>query len=320
MRVEAFSHSMAQTWDGLVELSMNGTFLHSRRFLSHNAHRFTDASCVVFEGNRVVGVFPAAIEGPDGRTACSHPGATYGGLVHQGHLRGERMRDALGALANHYRSRGFEQLIFRSTPWIYHRQPSEDMDYFLADMGAHRVQRGLNCALRLDQAVGLSKRKDRNLRRASNLLIQDHAKSSVPHFYQLLVDTLEQQHGVAPAHTLTELQTLVQECAHDVELLVATDSNSVVAGTLLFKTSTCWHSQYVASSAAGREVGAVDACLVRSLERARAANAAYFSFGVSTEPATGNLNEGLYRFKSEFGGGGVVHSQWTLDLGSLRSR
>ena len=37
-------------------------------------------------------------------------------------------------------------------------------------------------------------------------------------------------------------------------------------------------------------------------------------FGISTEDGGAVLNEGLVCFKEEFGGGGVVHEVFTLDL------
>jgi hypothetical protein len=36
--------------------------------------------------------------------------------------------------------------------------------------------------------------------------------------------------------------------------------------------------------------------------------------GISTEQQGTVLNDGLYRFKSEFGGGGVVHEFFEIDL------
>ena len=39
-----------------------------------------------------------------------------------------------------------------------------------------------------------------------------------------------------------------------------------------------------------------------------------FDFGISTEAEGMILNEGLYRFKSEFGGGGVVHEFYEMRL------
>ena len=37
-------------------------------------------------------------------------------------------------------------------------------------------------------------------------------------------------------------------------------------------------------------------------------------FGTSNGEAEGRLNEGLYRFKSEFGGSGVAHETYELEL------
>ena len=47
---------------------------------------------------------------------------------------------------------------------------------------------------------------------------------------------------------------------------------------------------------------------------ARARGACYFDFGISNEDEGRVLNEGLYRFKYEFGAGSAVHEFYELDL------
>jgi len=58
----------------------------------------------------------------------------------------------------------------------------------------------------------------------------------------------------------------------------------------------------------------LDAIFDAALQEAVVAGARYFNFGVCTEEDGRVLNEGLYRFKSEFGGGGVAYEFYEMDL------
>lgn len=57
--VRRFRERNAEAWDGLVDGSWNGTFLHKRRFLSYHGERFRDVSLLVEDTRgRLMGVFP----------------------------------------------------------------------------------------------------------------------------------------------------------------------------------------------------------------------------------------------------------------------
>ena len=102
------------------------TFLHTRAFLAYHGDRFEDASLTLADdGGRLVGVMPAAVDPRDRGRVTSHPGATFGGIVHDGSLAGHAMLEALTVVAEHYRDRGFEHLRYAAVPFIYHRQPCE---------------------------------------------------------------------------------------------------------------------------------------------------------------------------------------------------
>jgi lipid II:glycine glycyltransferase (peptidoglycan interpeptide bridge formation enzyme) len=75
-----------------------------------------------------------------------------------------------------------------------------------------------------------------------------------------------------------------------------------------------WHAQYIASNESGNQVSALDAVFGAAIEEARAGGARYFDFGTSNESAGQVLNDGLFRFKSEFGGGGVAHEYYELAI------
>jgi len=76
---------------------------------------------------------------------------------------------------------------------------------------------------------------------------------------------------------------------------------------MIFCSAACWHAQYIASNEEGRSLGAVDGCLGLAISQASQESIPFFSLGISNEPVSNELNHSLYKFKKEFGGGGVVH-------------
>src|SRR5215212_8565992 len=111
--VRRYRKQDAETWDKLTAESRNGTFLHQRRFLGYHGSRFQDLSLVV-EGDRgrIIGVFPAALDPGCTNTVVSHPGLTYGGVVHKGALRGAAMLQALQGISEAYREMDLRYLHY----------------------------------------------------------------------------------------------------------------------------------------------------------------------------------------------------------------
>src|SRR5829696_2962002 len=96
LRARPYSTRDGGAWDDLVAASWNGTFLHTRRYLSCADQRIVDASLVIEDAKgRLLGVLPAGIHASDATMIESHPAMAYGGIVHRGELTGARMLAAL---------------------------------------------------------------------------------------------------------------------------------------------------------------------------------------------------------------------------------
>ena len=68
--IRPYTPADAEAWEDLIDRSCNGTFLHTRRFVSYHRERFRDRSLLLEDRRgRVVGVFPAA-ESPIEATAA----------------------------------------------------------------------------------------------------------------------------------------------------------------------------------------------------------------------------------------------------------
>lgn len=292
------------------------TFLHSRRFLSYHGERFADASVLVEDDRgRLRGLFPAAVVPGTSSVVMSHPGITYGGLLHDGNSGGQKLLQMLEAIISHYRDVGFRMLRYKCIPHIYHQSPSQDDIYALFRLEATRYRCDLSCAVDLDGRRKPSARRQRGLRKAqSNDVVIRRGGQYAGELWRVLEDNLSRRHQAKPVHSLEEICLLEERFPENIEFVVAMATSEIVAGVVLFKSPRVVHAQYIAASQQGQDICALDAVFEQCLRDAANEGKRYFDFGISNENEGWLLNAGLFDFKSEFGGGGVIHEFYEICL------
>ena len=315
MQVRAYTPADAERWDAFCAEAHGATFLHTRRFLSYHGDRFTDRSLIFEDGARWFGVMPAAQSPSRPDLVVSHPGITYGGVVHGGALRGEPMLGALQAACAHYAAAGYTALLYKPVPHLYHRAPAQDDLYALFRLDAKRVRCDLSSCIALAHPLPVSERRRRALKKALRAGLMLHTGASlVDELWPVLEANLAERHGQKPVHSLAEMRLLLERFPQQISITVARLEKRAIAGTVLFIAGGVCHTQYIASNALGHEIGALDFVFDRQIQEARDMSARFFDFGNSNEDGGRSLNEGLHRFKSEFGAGGVVHEYYEIDL------
>jgi hypothetical protein len=307
---------MTQRWDDLVGRTATGTFLHTRRFLSYHGERFADRSLLLLdESGEPQGAFPAALDPADASTVVSHPGITYGGLLANRALRGEKVMHAFEALLAFYRERGIRRIRYKAVPPMYHRWPGQDDLYALFRASALLYRRDFSAAIDLKTPQPWSERRRRAVKRARAVpLTVVHGSEHLPAYWALLTAVLESRHRVRPVHALQEIQVLAGRFPDEIRFIGARSESGLAAGIVLFKTDTVCHVQYSAASAVGAEHGALDLVTESAIEEAVAQGKAWFDFGVSTEAQGSLLNGGLHEFKCGFGAGGVTYDFYEVQL------
>jgi hypothetical protein len=314
VQVVPYDATRAMEWDRFCAVTLQGTLLHTRKFLSYHGDRFADRSVMLTEEGRLIGLLPAALHPSDPSCVMSHPGATYGGIVHTGYLRGGRMLEALSAILRHYEALGAKTLVYKSVPVFYHRSPAQDDIHAIFRAGGRRTRCDLSSTICLAARLPVSERRRRSLRKAmqANTEVVDGI-GRLTEFWGILSENLARKHGARPAHTVQEIEFLTRLFPDEIKLVIGLIDGRIEAGTLLFRTPTCDHAQYIAASQRGNEVCALDAVFEHCIAAARGAGTIWFDFGISTEDAGRFLNEGLYGFKSEFGAGGTVYEFYELN-------
>ncbi len=314
--MRGYEEKDAEAWDKLVAESWNGTFLHTRRFLSSHGERFRDLSLAIEDGQgRMVGVFPAALDPAREDLVVSHPGLTYGGIVHSGRLKGPMMIEALRTITEAYRAIGLRSLRCKAVPYIYHRIPSADDLYALFRLEAVRYRCDLAGTIDLSFPQKLRKRRRYDLNKARRVGVQvAFGPGYLEPFWAVLEERLAARHGTRPAHTLEEIIHLQSMFPEQIECVVGTLEDKVVAGVVLFRTPRAVHVQYSANTATHDARVAQTLVVEYAIEKSRAWGARYFDYGTSNECEGKVLNEGLHDFKTSFGAGGVVYEFYELEL------
>lgn len=309
----------AVAWDDFCAKSLQATLLHTRRFLSYHGDRFIDRSLIIESDGDYVGLFPAAESPHDSSILISHPGISYGGIVHQGRLRGSYMVEALLSICKFYTSLGYSKLTYKVVPTIYHRTAAQDDLYALFKIGAIRQRCDLSCAISLEHRLPISQRRRRCLKKAmrSDLKIL-HGKRYISSLWKIVSENLINKYGVIPTHSLNEINNIANLFPENVSCICVAINDEVLAGVLLFSTENTSHAQYITSNSAGNDISALDFLFDHCIKHAHNEGKMWFDFGISNEEQGKYLNNDLYKFKSEFGGGGIVHEFYDIDLISTK--
>jgi hypothetical protein len=307
-------------WETFVAGCLQSTFLHQRKYIDYHGERFREGSMVITDAaDRWLGVLPAAASPTDATTLVSHPGLSYGGLLHAGKLAGGATLEAFEAVLDLMPEAGYAALEYKAVPWIYHDRPAQDDLYAMFRLGAQRYRCDLSAALPLDRAAAFNDNRRRAQRRAAEAgLTVAMARDRLADYWRLLTQTLASRHQAQPTHTLDEIALLADRFPDNIRLWIAESAGTPVAGVLLYLSPCVAHAQYIASSEAGNQVGALDAVFAAAIEAARTGGCRWFDFGISNEQQGRILNDGLFRFKSGFGAGGVAHEFFRLAVPGAR--
>jgi hypothetical protein len=315
--VRPYAASDQSIWDGFVRSARNGCFLFERSYMEYHAHRFSDASMMVFEDGRLCAILPAhgqQIEGA--RVLSSHGGLTFGGLV-VGASSGaaDQLRYIL-AVCEAAKAAGFSRLNYRAMPHFLHREPSEDDVYALFQAGARPIRIDLAHTLDLTRRPVLGAKRRNCVAKARKAGVEVRQSTDFESYWAIVESVLDTRHTRKPTHSLEEIQLLASRF-DQIQLVAAFvrngTSEEMLAGAVTYRFDRVLHVQYLANSDRGRTVCALDAVIATLIDQA-AEHSQWFSLGVSTEQEGRALNEGLSWQKESFGARPTTLTTWSLTL------
>lgn len=305
-----YNPSMEEEWNITLSESRNGTFLIDRKYLDYHSDRFTDHSLLFELDGEVIALFPAnEREG----VVYSHQGLTYGGLIMTSRCKGVVVLEIFEMLLSYYRELGFEELIYKPIPHIYHKKPSEEDLYALFRNKAQTISCGISSTINLSEEVSFNSLRTRGIKKALANNVEIKEESDFTKFWEVLTSNLEQRHSVSPVHSISEITLLKSRFPENIRLYTATKDDEILAGVVIYEAGACVHSQYIATSQKGRNLSALD-LLFSYLIKERYKDAKYFDFGISTENNGEFLNKGLLSQKEGFGASATIYTSYKIKL------
>lgn len=304
-----YSSEHRAIWNDVVNKSKNGNFLHLRDYMDYHADRFDEQSVIVFKQGKPIAVFPC---NRSDNKIVSHGGLTYAGLIYGNNVHAAVVLEIFRELAAFYKATDAQKIVYKAIPHLFHKYPAEEDLYALHRLGAHITRRDISSAIKLGDRIKFSDSRKCTIRKSTKLGVEVREGNFFDQYHQLLAQVIA-KFGSEPVHSIAELELLKSRFLNGIRLFGAFDGEQLLAGAIIYDFGHIVHTQYLASSDAGREVGALDFVLAHLIEHTFA-DRTYFSFGISTEQNGHHLNEGLIFQKEGFGGRGVVHDFYELDL------
>ncbi|MBY0468707.1 MAG: GNAT family N-acetyltransferase [Burkholderiaceae bacterium] len=308
-RVSGYRPEHAATWNAFVRKARNGVFLFERDYLGYHADRFDDASLMLWRGDELRALLPAHRSGAD---IVSHGGLSFGGLVLHPGTGAQETLSLIDRVSDALLEQQARRLVYKPLPHIFHRQPSEDDLYALHRRGARAVRMDLSTTIDLARRPAFAKGRRHALSKAKRAGITVRSSSDLAAYWSLLGVVLDERHGATPTHTLCEITLLAKRFAQ-IQLFGAYAGDTLLAGALVYRYDGVLHTQYLASSSAGREDGALDAVIAHLIDEA-SDGCRWLSFGISTTDQGRELNAGLAAQKEMFGGRSTVLQTLELEL------
>ncbi len=281
----------------------------------------------------------------------SHKGLTFGGFIFKDNLSFLEQRQIVFSCLDFLKENDFDSLIIKPLPSYFQldNQKNESIHHLLNDNSIEskilRIE--ANSIITLPKSEvdyqetnyqNYSSRKKRNLKKAyqSNLRIEKTELAT--DFWNIVEDNLQLRHNLSPVHSVNEIQLLKDKFPNNILFSLAKDSqNETVACSVSFVYQSTIHLQYMAATKKGKEIYALDFLINHLIENhvihydkiiktSPTRSFGYLSLGVSElrnsmRNNTGNdtkntnsINEGLFKWKEEFGAKTFTHFAYQIIL------
>jgi hypothetical protein len=311
MNILKYTLENKNVWNEFVKNSKNGHFFFQRDYMEYHSDRFKDFSILVFDNtDKLIAILPANLKE---NILYSHQGLTFGGFIVDDKMKTETMLEIFALLKEFLKEQNIEKLVYKCIPYIYHIKPSEEDRYALFRNDAKLIRRDVTSTIDLTEEVRYSKGRKWTINKAKKESIETFESNDYEIFWQILTTVLESNHEATPVHTLEEIKKLAFLFPKNIKLYLSKKDERIISGALIYENQNIVHTQYLANSEEGRELGALD-LLIDYLIKDIYKDKKYFDFGISNEDAGRFLNTGLIAQKEGFGARAVVHDFYELEI------
>ena len=315
-RVEKYTKENRLAWDTFISEAKNATFLFARDFMEYHSDRFTDYSLLVYKDDLLYAVLPANIVGDK---LYSHKGLTYGSLVLSKSAKLLYTFEAFKALLAFLNAKAISTLELRNIPTFYNTMPSDELSYFLFKANATLIKRDALMVIDTSTKIKFQKNRREGINKAKRNGLTIAVDDNFEGFWnEILIPNLHKKHGVAPVHSLEEIQLLATKFPDHIKQVNVYKDNVIVAGTTLFLTKTTIHPQYVSGNSDKNAFGSLDLAydyIINHFDSSKR----YFDFNISSEENGAALNSGLIFWKESCGARTYVADNYLIDTACYKT-
>ena len=315
-RVEKYTKENRLAWDTFISGAKNATFLFARDFMEYHSDRFTDYSLLVYKDDLLYAVLPANIVGDK---LYSHKGLTYGSLVLSKSAKLLYTFEAFKALLAFLDAKAISSLELRNIPTFYNTMPSDELSYFLFKANATLIKRDALMVIDTSTKIKFQKNRREGINKAKRNGLTIAVDDNFEGFWnEILIPNLQQKHGIAPVHSLEEIQLLAAKFPDHIKQVNVYKDNVIVAGTTLFLTKTTIHPQYVSGNSDKNAFGSLDLAydyIINHFDSSKR----YFDFNISSEENGAALNSGLIFWKESCGARTYVADNYLIDTACYKT-
>lgn len=306
MKLARYSGRLKTTWEKFLA-STDGPFTYSRDFLTQDDKDTEDCSFFIEdEGSNVIGILPGGLRGDDW---VSHPHTTFGGPIWsqtRGRMSSGPLLQDLEAYA---KKLGLKRLEIRCGTDSYSGQPVDLLNYNLWLMEWRLAQMRPNFVMS-DGPRGLGSSV---YKRAVAKGLDFEFNANTIETFEFVRRTLLEEKGIATAHSSPSFKKLAERFPNNIWSSRAIDKNGeIVAAAIIFSYPKVQHTQYLASSDAGKKSFAMGG-LIQSLYHHLGSEKA-LALGHSHDPVKNHLDEGLAEFKFRMGAKVQNYQIWEKDI------
>lgn len=297
--VRRYRKTDESAWNVFVATSANATFILNRRYMEYHNKRFSDHSLIVYDDQKLIALFPA---NQKGKTIYSHGGLTYGGLIVAPEIKLITTLSCFYAITKYYHRKGFKTVVYKPVPSFLHTAPFYQDSYALFLLKSTCAALNTGFVADLTHKPALSSRRMRMVRKAQKYGITVVRAPDCKAFWKdILVPRLEKCFRTKPVHTAGEIELLRARFPLNIVQYVARSGGRIVAGATLFIDRRVVHTQYIASTALGRQTGSLD-YLFWHLMTHEFADCRTFSLGTTNMGSSDGraLSRGLVQWKEGF--------------------
>ena len=279
--------------------------------MDYHSDRFEDYSLMIYRKGRLYSLLAA---NKMGSVLYSHQGLTYGGVIMSDKVTVADSVEMFRVINACLKESGFEKVIYKPIPFIFHQHPAqEDLYALFRTSNAKIIGRNISSTIIQSDKMKFIESRKSGIRKALSNGITVRQSNDLSAFWEILDTNLKNKYGVAPVHTLSELQLLQSRFPQNIKLYLAYKDDIALGGSLLYVTKQVVHTQYISANIEGKELGVLD-LLFDYLINHEYTNYPYFDFGQSTENMGSVLNESLIFQKEGFGGRGMCYDIYEYDL------